>query len=112
MRAATSSFRFQLKAGQLPLNRLTAKTYSDGTPTVILYYDLNNPFGIPVSNPIGRLVAVWTGTNPQWAVWTTFSHDPVGRVATQTDCLYSPAASCQNIVTTTLHHDLAGISTI
>ena len=62
------------------LNRVTAKVHSDGTPTVIFNYDVNNPFSLPATNPVGRLVSVWTGTNPQWAVWTAFSYDPVGRV--------------------------------
>ena len=39
-----------------PLNRLTAKTYSDGTPTAQYSYDLASVWGVGTTNALGRLV--------------------------------------------------------
>jgi RHS repeat-associated protein len=92
-----------------PLNRMTGKTYSDGTPQVVYGYDISNPFGEAATNPVGRLVQVWTGANPQFAAWTAFSYNSTGRLITQWNCLSFPwASTCPAIYTTSLAYDLAG----
>ena len=88
------------------LNRIMSKGHSDGSTGAIFTYDVNNPFNHPVTNPIGRLVGIWTGYSGQWVNWQAFGYDPVGRLVTQYDCL-PQAPSCQ-LFTTTLGYDLAG----
>jgi RHS repeat-associated protein len=91
------------------LHRITGKTYSDGTPQVVYGYDISNPFYQTATNTVGRLVQIWTGSNPQFATWTAFSYDSMGRATTQWNCLSFPWANpCQNIVATKMQYDLAG----
>ena len=91
------------------LHRITGKTYSDGTPQVVYGYDISNPFYQTATNTVGRLVRVWTGSNPQFATWTAFSYDSMGRPTTQWNCFSFPWANpCQNVVATRLQYDLAG----
>lgn len=48
------------------LNRVTSKSYSDGTPPVSFYYDTPPiPWGSPIQNANGRLVEATTGVNPE-----------------------------------------------
>ena len=61
------------------LNRVTSKTYSDGTPTVIYTYDGNTPSacspgGFNYSNQIGRRTAMCDADGSEF-----WSYDPMGR---------------------------------
>ncbi|HKU27522.1 MAG TPA: RHS repeat domain-containing protein, partial [Candidatus Sulfotelmatobacter sp.] len=48
------------------LNRLTSKSYSDGTPTATFYYDTAPmPWGTGIQNTNGRLVEATTGITPE-----------------------------------------------
>jgi RHS repeat-associated protein len=91
------------------LNRLTIKSFSDGTNHGAAFeyiYDLANytssSASIPISNPVGRLIHVSNDVNAA----STFSYDPMGRVIQQTSCLPSNCNDAANPVTT--HYDLAG----
>jgi RHS repeat-associated protein len=91
------------------LHRVTGKSYSDGTPPTSYVYDVNNPFLQTATNTTGRLVGIWTGLNPQFAAWTAFSYDKMGRATTQWNCASFPWASiCPNVQTTSLQYDSAG----
>jgi YD repeat-containing protein len=86
--------------GEDMLHRLTGKSYSDSTPTVTYVYDLSNPFGETATNTIGRLVAVWAGSNPQFDAWSAFSYDAMGRTTTQWNRLSFPLANpCATVYT-------------
>ncbi len=62
------------------LNRLTQKSYSDGTtPTAAYLYDVSSTNGVPISNPLGRLVRATTNNCMQ----TINSYDSMGRTTTQ-----------------------------
>ena len=61
------------------VNRLTSKTYSDGTPTAQYYYDSASVWGENTTNAKGRLVLAQTAGGadiafyvcaPQWAART------------------------------------------
>jgi RHS repeat-associated protein len=69
------------------LNRLIAKTYSDGTPGAAFYYDQSSPWGVTALNPIGRLTESET-FNSVGPVLTgaVFSYDPMGRIVGQWQC--------------------------
>jgi YD repeat-containing protein len=68
------------------LNRLTGKTYSDGTtPGAYYQYDQSSAgfgpgsSGFAVTNGIGRLTSEWVGTLSSYT-WASFrSYDAVGR---------------------------------
>jgi YD repeat-containing protein len=79
------------------LHRITGKTYSDGTPQVVYGYDINNPFSETATNTVGRLVQIWTGSNPQFATWTAFSYDSMGRATSQWNCLSFPGRTLARI---------------
>jgi RHS repeat-associated protein len=98
------------------LNRLTSKTYSDGTPTANFFYDqVPNSWpawsGVSFSNSKGWLTAACTGstagkcTGPQTAV--AYSYDPMGRTSYYWQCT---PLNCGNssIWQTYYHYDLAG----
>jgi RHS repeat-associated protein len=86
-----------------PLNRLTSKTYSDGTPTANFFYDaapgtMPAWSGVSFSNAKGRLALTCTGsaagtcTSPQAA--TVHSYDPMGRTSYYCQCTpYNCASS-------------------
>ncbi len=62
------------------LNRLTQKSYSDGTtPTAAYLYDVSSTNGVTISNPLGRLVRATTNNCMQ----TINSYDSMGRTTTQ-----------------------------
>jgi RHS repeat-associated protein len=65
------------------LNRLTQKSYSDGsTPQANYYYDQTAPWGWTLSNPIGRKTTQSTsGTSA-----SLFSYDPMGRPKIYEQC--------------------------
>jgi RHS repeat-associated protein len=63
------------------LNRLTSKTYSDGTPSAYFAYDGPGWWGIPQTNTVGRLQEAWIGqpccvTN----AGIIFGYDAMGRI--------------------------------
>lgn len=66
------------------LNRLTGKTYSDGTPAVTLGYDQTSAIGVTLTNTIGRRSSESTaGSLPTGSV---FSYDSMGRIADNSQC--------------------------
>ena len=66
------------------LNRLTGKTYNDGsTPSASFSYDQTAAWNEPLTNSIGRLTETITDNNLAEAL---FSYDPMGRVTTQFQC--------------------------
>jgi RHS repeat-associated protein len=61
------------------LNRLTQKSYSDGTtPTVYNTYDISTSNGVTFQNPVGRLVKAETSGSTYNYILR--SYDPMGRV--------------------------------
>ena len=66
-----------------PVNRLTSRTYSDGTPTAYFLYDLTSAWGVTLPNGLGRLSEKYTG-NP--FVASIFGYDPVGRIVLNDQC--------------------------
>jgi len=67
------------------LNRLTQKSYNDGTtPTASYFYDQSAPWGWNLSNYIGRMTTAGTsGTTP---TANLFNYDPMGRVSVLEQC--------------------------
>jgi RHS repeat-associated protein len=68
------------------LNRITSRSYSDGTPTANFVYDKCPTSGCPsgysaTPNTVGRLVESYTSNTA-----TFESYDPVGRVANEWQC--------------------------
>jgi RHS repeat-associated protein len=64
------------------LNRLSAQSYSDGTPGVNFAYDDTWFWGASLPNAVGRMVARWRSNGPA----ELFGYDPVGRVTTNLQC--------------------------
>ncbi|HZQ21448.1 MAG TPA: RHS repeat-associated core domain-containing protein [Terriglobales bacterium] len=94
-----------------PLNRVTQKTYSDGTPTATLSYDEYTHGVWSMTNPVGRLTVAFA---PSYAnhvdASEVFSYDPMGRVIlhAQAGALawgYNTTAAAYNVNFT---YDLAG----
>lgn len=76
------------------LNRLTQKSYTDSTPTAYYYYDQTAPWGMSVSNPVGRLTTEGTWTSSSgWITSAAFSYDAMGRIISQWNCFVS-SGSC------------------
>jgi RHS repeat-associated protein len=67
------------------LNRVTSRTYSDGTPTVAFYYDQSSVWGVSLGSSVGRLTSnnVWNGS---WVSSEIFAYDPMGRVINNSQC--------------------------
>ena len=66
-------------SGYDALNRLTAKTYSDGTPPVTYAYDAPPPTSTATQYFLGRLASVSTsGSNASNVYYTAY--DPLGRI--------------------------------
>ncbi len=88
------------------MNRLTQKTYSDGTPTANYAYDGYDVTGaliVPaVSNAKGRLSQ---STVAALNVLSTFSYDPMGRVVSKTGCI---PGDCAGHVAIYASYDQAG----
>jgi RHS repeat-associated protein len=69
------------------LNRLTSKTYSDGTPTVKFFYDQANPWGVSITNYLGRLTeTVAYASDGSYLASAMFSYDAMGRVVLNQQC--------------------------
>jgi RHS repeat-associated protein len=66
------------------LNRLTGKTFSDGTKPISIYYDQSSSWSSTLTNPIGRITTVNRGS--PFVSGTVYSYDAKGRVVTQLDC--------------------------
>ncbi|MGB2671013.1 MAG: RHS repeat-associated core domain-containing protein [Candidatus Acidiferrum sp.] len=64
------------------LNRVTQKSYSDGTTAAAYFlYDQNSRWGINLTNTTGRLVEEWTGTGCcATGGAEIFGYDPMGRL--------------------------------
>jgi RHS repeat-associated protein len=70
------------------LNRLTEKSYSDGTtPAANFAYDEASTWNITQTNPIGRLTEAYLTANT-YLVGSIFGYDPLGRVAMNNQCPY------------------------
>jgi RHS repeat-associated protein len=64
------------------LNRLTQKSYSDGTPTATFHFDSGSfPGGSAPQNAIGRMTLASTSNT-----MTSFSYDSMGRIALRDVC--------------------------
>jgi RHS repeat-associated protein len=62
------------------LNRLTSKTYSDGTTLgAYYYYDQASAWSTTLNNPIGRMTSEGTNNGTSWITTGNFSYDPMGR---------------------------------
>ncbi len=95
------------------LNRLIAKTYSDGTPAAYFQYDQTGAFGAAACNPqstsfnqcntVGRLDYEYTGDEK---TGTAFSYDSAGRVSMRAVC--TPANCGTSHYTLLSGHDMAG----
>lgn len=69
------------------LNRLTKRTYTDGTPTLNFLYDISAGWvGISQTNLVGRLSEQWTGVGGAGSSEAIFGYDPVGRIALNDQC--------------------------
>jgi len=86
-------------------NRLTQKSYSDGTTQAAqFFYDIQAGWGVTQTNVIGRLIEATVGTSPRAA--EIFSYDPMGRVTVNTQCTPSNCGTTAFPVSYT--YDLAG----
>jgi YD repeat-containing protein len=87
-----------------PLNRVTAVTYSDGTPSVTFGYDVGC-CGVNPQNGVGRLTYTTSGNTE-----LVYVYDPMGRIKAQADCPPSGIARgyCYSI---SASYDLTGALT-
>jgi RHS repeat-associated protein len=70
------------------LNRLTLKTYSDGSPEVGYVYDLAAAWGSTLAYPIGRLGGVYTWISAiGFMTAENYSFDQMGRIALFSYCI-------------------------
>ncbi len=72
------------------LNRITQKSYSDGTPTLTYTYDNPNAWGRTLTNTAGRMVTAATSTGNG----EDFSYDPMGRVIRDEQCIVVGINGC------------------
>lgn len=84
------------------LNRMTAKSSSDGTLNYAYYYDASD--GNAEKNPIGRL----TFASNQVNAADSYSYDPLGRVIKSTYCV---PQDCRYDIAVSAVYDLAGHAT-
>ena len=85
------------------LNRLTQRSYSDGTPSAFFAYDGTGWWGVTQTNTVGRLMEEWTGQPCCGTTAEIFSYDPMGRILLNTQ--YTAAMSYRPMNYT---YDLAG----
>jgi RHS repeat-associated protein len=82
--AKTDARRIQTTYSYDALNRLTGKTYSDGTPAATFNYDKSSALGVSLINTVGRKSSQSTaGTN---ATGSVFSYDTMGRISDNSQC--------------------------
>ncbi len=99
------------------LNRLTLKTYSDGTLAAHFAYDQPSVTDGSVStspaNPIGRLTSQYVGASAPGITMKSFSYDPMGRPVNSMQC-WGGASQCTSsgIVSSGRQYDLAGNPTL
>jgi len=88
------------------LNRLTLKTYSDGTHNAAFGYDGKDESGntLAVTNAIGRL----SHTSNQVNAAANYSYDAMGRITNQTYCIPSDCSYGKQV---SAGYDLAGNQT-
>jgi RHS repeat-associated protein len=103
-RSITSTYTYDA------LNRVASKTYSDGTPTVWLAYDLSSEWGVNLGNSIGRLSATnaWNGA---WVSGEIFAYDSMGSVVNNTQCNSSQTCSNGPLSYISYTYDLLGDTT-
>ena len=77
-RGIATTFRYDA------LNRLTGKTYSDGTPAATFNYDQSSALGVTLINTKGRKSSQST-TGPN-ATGSVFSYDRMGRISNNSQC--------------------------
>jgi len=70
------------------LNRLTQKSYTDGTPSAFYFYDQNSWWNISLTNTIGRLAYQGTFDNStgHWVISSGMSYDSMGRIVNNLQC--------------------------
>jgi RHS repeat-associated protein len=99
-------------SGYDQLNRVTKKTYSDGSMVALYGYDVSSQFGVASSNPIGRLVYddlyYPASASNQYSTWTVFGYDPMGRVTSQANCPPSPIVQCSFQANASISYDQLG----
>jgi RHS repeat-associated protein len=66
------------------LNRVTKKSYSDGTPSSNFQYDATTDWGATLTNTVGRLTESWTGGTPFSG--SIDSYDSMGRTILHSQC--------------------------
>jgi RHS repeat-associated protein len=88
------------------LNRVTLKSYSDGTPTVTFFYDAYFGWNVPQTNTAGRLAIAYLHTSSGLLVGQIFGYDPLGRTVMNNQCAAHACPSGGYPVTYT--YDLAG----
>ncbi|GGG75787.1 RHS repeat-associated core domain-containing protein [Edaphobacter dinghuensis] len=88
------------------LNRLTGKTYSDGTPNVAYTYDSFSGWGQPHGASIGRLVRALTCNASSQCNDDLYSYDPMGRINHLEGATPSEAGHAAHW--TQMQYDLAG----
>ncbi len=94
------------------LNRLTGKTYSDGTPPATFSYDqssvtIGSWSSGTLTNPKGRLTEAVTTSSGSVQTGMVYSYDPMGRPTNDWECdaMYT---NCGGAWEMTLNYDLAG----
>lgn len=90
-----------------PLNRVTGKTYTDGTMSAAFGYDGKDASGNPISgalNPIGRL----TGSSNAEIASTYPIYDPMGRLRQKTSCISGTSGGCFYSSTVSATYDGVG----
>jgi RHS repeat-associated protein len=87
------------------LNRITQKSYSDGTTlTAFFAYEQTNAWGTTQTNTVGRLTDQWTGTSCcATGGAEIYSYDPMGRIVLNEQ--YTPVMSYRP---TNYTYDFAG----
>ena len=91
------------------LGRVTAISYSDGTPTKHFVYDINANLGngFVQTNYIGMLSAVQVDTPTNFAI-SGFSYDGAGRVIGLAECLPAECGTVADNLLLSYQYDLAG----
>jgi RHS repeat-associated protein len=88
------------------LNRLTQKSYSDGTPTANFFYDANVWHNINLTNTVGRLSYDGALSSSGYVASEAFSYDSMGRVINNSQCAIP---TCSNgPFSVTYSYDLLG----
>lgn len=76
------------------LNRVTSKSYNDGTGQDVFVYDVSPQWGAIVANPVGRLVLAKTNNAN---IGNVFSYDVMGRVKTVYNVVWSGGNVYSNV---------------